>query len=71
MFVKGSIPGSKNSFVLIKKNSKKINKSTTLEKISKQQTDTSKLSIKSKEKVKTPEKKEAAEKKVEKKEIKK
>ena len=71
MFVKGSIPGSKNSFVLIKKNSKKINKSTTLEKISKQETDTSKPSIKSKEKVKTLEKKEPLVKKAEKKEIKK
>ena len=31
MFVKGSVPGSKNSFVLIQKTSKKTNKKTTLE----------------------------------------
>ncbi len=33
MFIKGSIPGSKNSYVLIQKTSKKINRKTTLEKI--------------------------------------
>ena len=32
IFVKGSVPGSKNSIILVKKNSKKINKTTTLEK---------------------------------------
>jgi len=32
IFIKGSIPGSKNSIVLIQKNSKKIKKLTTLEK---------------------------------------
>ena len=32
IFIKGSIPGSKNSFVLIKKNVKKINRTGTLEK---------------------------------------
>jgi len=32
MFIKGSIPGSKNSYVLIQKTSKKINRKTTLEK---------------------------------------
>jgi len=32
IFVKGSVPGSKNSLVLIQKNTKKINKKTTLEK---------------------------------------
>ena len=37
IFVKGSVPGSKNSFVLIKLPSKKINKTTTLEKIIKAQ----------------------------------
>ena len=35
IFVKGSVPGSKNSFVLIQKNVKKINRTTTLKKISK------------------------------------
>ena len=38
MFVKGSVPGSKNTIVLIKKNSKKINRITTLEKFKKAQT---------------------------------
>ena len=33
LFIKGSIPGSKNSYVLIQKPSKKINRKTTLEKI--------------------------------------
>ena len=32
IFVKGSIPGSKNSFVLIQKTSKTVNRETTLEK---------------------------------------
>ena len=32
IFIKGSIPGSKNSYVLIQKPSKKISKKTTLEK---------------------------------------
>ena len=32
IFIKGSIPGSKNSYVLIQKPSKKINRKTTLEK---------------------------------------
>ena len=35
IFVKGSIPGSKNSIVLIKRTSKKINRITTLEKMKK------------------------------------
>ena len=38
IFLKGSVPGSKNSFVLIKKTAKKVNKTTTIEKISKIQT---------------------------------
>jgi len=38
IFVKGSVPGSKNSFVLIKKTAKKMSKSTTIEKINKIQT---------------------------------
>ena len=33
IYVKGSVPGSKNSTVLIKKISKHINRSTTIEKI--------------------------------------
>ena len=39
IFVKGSVPGAKNSLVLIRKNTKKINRSTTLEKYSKIQTE--------------------------------
>ena len=42
IFVKGSIPGSKNTFVLIKKNVKKIKKETTFEKNRKIQMETSK-----------------------------
>ena len=37
IYVKGSIPGSKNSMVLIQKNKKKINKKTTMEKVKKAQ----------------------------------
>ena len=39
IFIKGSVPGSKNSLVLIQKKSKKTNKKTTAEKIAKLQTD--------------------------------
>jgi len=35
IFVKGSIPGSKNTFVLIQKTAKNIKRSTTIEKIDK------------------------------------
>jgi len=42
IFLKGSIPGSKNTIVLIKKNSKNIKKQTTLEKTEKQQKEFSK-----------------------------
>ena len=35
IFIKGSVPGSKNSLVLIQKTAKKINRVTTLEKVSK------------------------------------
>jgi len=42
IFVKGSVPGSKNSLVLIHKNVKKINRTTTLEKNNKIQTQTNK-----------------------------
>ena len=42
IFVKGSIPGSKNTFVLIKKNVKKIKKDTTFEKNKKIQIEMSK-----------------------------
>ena len=69
MFVKGSVPGSKNSIVLIQKNSKKINKNTTLEKINKLQTVSIKPYFKTKEKPST--KKEMPVQKTDKKEVKK
>jgi len=50
IFIKGSIPGSKNSIVVIHKNSKKINKTTTLEKSQKIQTVMKKTSPSKKEK---------------------
>ena len=46
IFVKGSVPGSKNSLVLIHKNAKKINRSGTLEKSKKAQTEISASSYK-------------------------
>jgi len=42
IFVKGSVPGSKNSFVLIQKPSKTINRETTIEKSKKIQMESSK-----------------------------
>ena len=57
LFIKGSIPGSKNSSVLIQKNSKKINKMTVLEKYKKMEKDSPKSNIKTKDKSKAPEKK--------------
>jgi Ribosomal protein L3 len=71
IFVKGSVPGSKNSIVLIQKNAKKIKKITTLEKIKKIQTQSSSIEEKSKKKSKAPDKKEDVSKKPEKKEVKK
>ncbi len=58
IFIKGSVPGSKNSLVLIKQNSKNINKSTFIEKIKKVQAEISKSAVKTKDKSKTPDKKE-------------
>ena len=55
IFVKGSVPGSKNSIILVKKNSKKINKTTTLEKNRKINAETTK----SEPKTKIPAKKES------------
>ena len=46
IFVKGSVPGSKNSFVLIQKTSKKINRASTLDRVAKVQAEQSKLGIK-------------------------
>ena len=63
LFIKGSIPGSKNSIVLVRKNVKKINRITTQEKIQK----TEKVTAKQMEKTKkTEEKKQPVEKKEEK-----
>ena len=50
IFVKGSVPGSKNSVILIQKNSKKINRMTTVEKSKKLITETAKPEMKAKEK---------------------
>jgi len=69
IFVKGSVPGSKNSIVLIQKNSKKINRTTTLEKNRKFVSESAKISIKTKEKALI--KKESEPQKTEKKEVKK
>ena len=57
IFVKGSVPGSKNSIILVKKNSKKINKTTTLEKNRKINAETTKSEPKTK--IKIPAKKES------------
>ena len=46
IFIKGSIPGSKNSLVLIQKSEKEIKRSTTLEKLSKIKTEIIKTSEK-------------------------
>ena len=71
MFVKGSVPGSKNSVVFIQKNAKKINRTNTLEKSKKIEADTSKPTVKTKSKESTENKKDTPTKKVEKKEEKK
>ena len=69
IFIKGSVPGSKNSIVLIQKNSKNISRSTTLEKSKKLITESSKTVIKT---MKVPSaKKETQPQKFEKKEEKK
>ena len=49
IFVKGSVPGSKNSIVLIQKNVKNINRITSLEKSKKFKTESNKPSIKTKD----------------------
>lgn len=67
IFIKGSVPGSKNSLVLIQKRVKKINKKTTAEKIAKLQIDT----IAASGATKTSDKKVSLGTKVEKKEVKK
>ena len=69
IFVKGSIPGSKNSIVLIKKNIKKINRTSTLEKSQKIHAEMSATPTKTKEKPAA--KKDTPAQKPEKKEVKK
>jgi len=76
IFVKGSIPGSKNSFVLIQKTSKTVNRETTLEKNEKIQAEYVKTSSKKTDTKKTKSIKDASSKKeikktIEKKEVKK
>jgi len=46
IFIKGSVPGSKNSIVLIQKTSKKITRTSTIERISKSQVDQAKVGAK-------------------------
>ena len=57
IFVKGSVPGSKNSIILVQKNSKNINKTTTFEKNRKINAEVGKSEPKTK--IKVPEKKES------------
>ena len=52
IFVKGSVPGSKNSFVLIHKNKKEVNKPTILEKTRKISAESTKMNIKKTDSVK-------------------
>jgi large subunit ribosomal protein L3 len=53
IFVKGSIPGSKNSIILVQKNVKKINRTTTIEKNKIINVELSKSETKTKEKTTT------------------
>ncbi len=69
IFLKGSVPGSKNSIILIQKNAKNIKRITTVEKIKKIAAEMAKSDGKTKDKP-TP-KKQAQSKKTEKKEDKK
>jgi len=71
IFIKGSVPGSKNSIVLIQKNAKNIKRATTLEKSKKVIVSTTSVVKKEKDKTKLPEKKDDVTKKPVKKEVKK
>jgi len=75
IFVKGSVPGSKNSIVLIQKNAKRIKRITSIERNKKLIESITTSTTKTKEKTKTSEKKASPEKKPakqpEKKEVKK
>ena len=65
IYIKGSVPGSKNSLVLIKKNSKKIDRTTTIEKQLLTATHFSKSTVDKNKESKTQVKNETPEKKVE------
>jgi len=54
IFVKGSVPGSKNTLVLVQKNTKNINRMTILEKVAKIQAQSAKTSDKKHEPNKKP-----------------
>ena len=71
IFIKGSVPGSKNSLVFIQKNKKKISKKTTTEKNKMLQSESTMSEIKPKEKTKTKKKEETSTQKPLKKEVKK
>ena len=71
IFVKGSVPGSKNSLVLIQKNSKNTKRTSTLEKIKKFQEESIKIISETKENKRTTDKKKSSTSKTEKKETKK
>ena len=71
IFVKGSVPGSKNSIVLIQKNVKNINRLTSLEKSKKIMESSASTTKKEKSKPKTTEKKVDTPKQPVKKEVKK
>ena len=66
IFIKGSIPGSKNSIVLIRKNTKSLNRITTLDKYKKTQTEISKKADKPKDKTASKEVKAETSKQVDK-----
>ena len=60
IFVKGSVAGSKNSLVLIQKSSKKIKRTSTLEKIKKFQEESIKIISETKENKRTTDKKKSS-----------
>ena len=67
IYIKGSVPGFKNSIVLIKKTSKNVNRATTIEKSLIVQKDTSKEKVKKVDKQKPKEEKKVDKKPTEKK----
>ena len=71
IFIKGSVPGSKNSLIYIQKNKKKINRKTTSEKNKSQLLESTKTETTTKEKKKKELKKETVAPKLEKNEVKK